>query len=282
MSIIRGSSKFISAPVSKIWLGSLSRTSRSRIPSMIRCNSTTSTTSTIQQDQQIQNQNNNNNNTISLAAQIYPTELQAITEDDVDAWLDAVTELKHGKHQPDTEKEIYLQQLTNPEPFLEEENKFVPTQEQLSQVEFFQSIKIPLQSDPLIDNLTNLIMRHGRKSQANKTVSRCLYIIYLKTRKDPVQVLYETIDKLSPLMGVQTQKTGTAKNKTVPFPLNTRQRNRFAILWLIEGSEKKKSTSFSVRLAEEIISAFEGKSSGFDKKAQMHKVAISQRAYITI
>lgn len=218
----------------------------------------------------------------SLAAQIFPIEKDSITEDDVDEWLAAVKELKGGNHTAETQTEIYLQQFTEPETFLKEEQKFVASEEQLSQIEAFASKKIPLQTDPLVDNLTNLIMRHGRKSLASKIVARALYIVYLKTRKDPLEVLYETVDKLSPLMTTVTQKTGTAKNKIVPFPLNTRQRNRFAITWILEGAEKKKSHSFPVRLAEEIISAYEGKSAGFDKKAQMHKVAISQRAFIEI
>lgn len=218
----------------------------------------------------------------SLAAQIYPIEKDTITEDDVDEWLAAVKELKGGNHAAETATEIYLQQFTEPEVFLQEEQKFTPSEEQLGQIEAFASKKIPLQIDPLVDNITNLIMRHGRKSQASKTVARALYIVYLKTRKDPLEVLYETVDKLSPLMSTVTQKTGTAKNKVVPYPLNTRQRNRYAITWILEGAEKKKSKSFPVRLAEEIISAYEGKSSGYDKKAQMHKVAIAQRAYIQI
>lgn len=218
----------------------------------------------------------------SLAAQIYPPEQSTISEEDLDSWLDAVNELKRGKHQAETDKEVYLQQMTESEVFLQEDQAFTPTEEQLQQVALFDQTSIPLQNDPLVDNLTNLIMRHGRKSAAHKTVSRALYIVYLKTRQDPVKVLYETIDKLAPLMGTMTHKTGTAKNRIVPYPLNTRQRNRYAIRWILEGADKKKSPSFSVRLAEEIVLAYEGKSSGYEKKAQMHKVAIAQRAYIQV
>lgn len=216
----------------------------------------------------------------ALTAQVFPIDRESISEADVDEWLDAVRQLRGGKTAADSELEVYIQQLADPEPFLVE--KFEPTEEQLAQIDTFAQTKIPLMTDPVIDNFTNLIMRHGKKLKAHKVLSRALYMVYLKTRKDPVALLHETLDKLGPLMTTKVQKTGAAKSRTVPFPLNKRQRNRFAITWILEGASKKKSPDYSVRLAEEIIAAFGGKLSGYDRKAQMHKMAISQRAYIRL
>lgn len=217
----------------------------------------------------------------SLTAQVFPLHKEHITENDVDEWLKAVKSMRaKGTGSAATEPEVFIAQLAQPEPFLEE--KFEPTEEQLAEVEAFADKKVPLPKDPMIENFTNLIMRHGKKSKAHKILSRALYIVYLKTRKDPMEVLTETLDKLGPLMSTKVEKTGAAKNRTVPYPLNQRQRNRYAITWILEGAEKKKSSDYSVRLAEEILSAFEGKSSGYDRKAQMHKTAMAQRAYIRL
>lgn len=222
----------------------------------------------------------NSTKPVSLIAEVLPLEKDTITEADVDEWLSAVQTLKDGKKAPETEAEVYLSQIADPQPFLEE--KFVPSAEQLEQVERYANKAVPLPSDPVIDNFANLIMRDGKKTRARTQLSKALYIVYLKTRQDPVKLLYETLDKLGPLFHTKVQKTGTAKSKTVPFPLDRRQRNRYAILWILEGSKKKKSSDFSVRLAEEIISAWEGKSSGYDKKTQLHKNAIAHRAYIQL
>lgn len=268
MSFLRVSRQLY-APISRICAPRGINYTKTFASTFIRQNSSTSSTAQASQD-------------ISLAAQVYPIDQEAITEEDVDSWLQAVHELKTGKTNAETKQEIYLQQLVNPEPFLKEETQFVPTQEQLAEVASFESIKVPLLSDPLVDNMVNLIMRHGKKSSARKVVNRALYIVYLKTRKDPLEVLYETIDKLAPLTDTKTQKTGTAKNKTVPYPLTTRQRNKYAIVWILEGARNKKSPTLSVRLAEEILSAYDGKSAGFAKKAQMHKLAVSQRATVRI
>lgn len=218
---------------------------------------------------------------ISLTAQVFPLHKENITESDVDEWLNAVKQMrKNGTGGASNELEVFISQLAQPEPFLQE--KFEPTAEQLAEVEAFANKKVPLPKDPMIENFTNLIMRHGKKSKAHKILSQALYIVYLKTRRDPMQVLAETLDKLGPLMSTKVEKTGAAKNRTVPYPLNQRQRNRYAITWILEGADKKKSSDYSVRLAEEILSAFEGKSSGYDRKAQMHKSSIAHRAYIRL
>lgn len=218
----------------------------------------------------------------SLLTQIYPINKESVNESDIDEWLSAVKKLKrNNSRNVETPEEVYLQTLTQqPETFLNE--SFEPTEEQLAQVELINGEPVPLFNHPIIENFVCLMMKDGKKSKYQKILNRALYIIYLKKRQDPVQLLSETLDKLGPLMASRTEKTGTAKNRLVPYPLNQRQRNRYAIKWILDGATKKKSSDYSVRLAEEIMSAHEGKSSGYERKAQMHKAAIQQRAYIKL
>lgn len=215
----------------------------------------------------------------SILPRILPLETDSISDKTIDEWLDAVRHLRMN-HEPRNETEAYLDQLAKPEPFLK--HTFEPSAEQIAQLEALTNRPIPIKEDPLVQNLTNLIMRHGKKVKAQKIVLRALYIVYLKIRKDPVSILAETLDKLAPVVTTKTIITGHAKNQTVPVPLNQRQRYRFAILWILSGTETKKSKNMLVRLADEIISAYEGKSSGYEKKALMHKAAMQQRAYIKL
>lgn len=216
----------------------------------------------------------------SLTAKIMPLEKETISDKDIDEWLSAVKALKQENRRAETEQEIYLSQLADPEPYLKE--KFVPTEEQLAELQLFADMKVPMKDDPVINYFVNMIMRHGQKSKARKIVDRAFYIVYLKTRTDPIKVFYEVLEKMSPLFAVKTLKTGFAKNIIVPVPLTKRQRDRQTILWLLDGADKKMSNDLSVRLGEEIISAWEGKSSGYEKRANIHKNAIAQRAYIRL
>lgn len=256
MSLIRSCSKIARIP----------RVSQVIVPSLVRFNSTTKPSQHQQQK--------------SLLAEIYPVNKDTITDEDLDKWVDAVQQLKGGKCIHETPEEIYLGQLSQPEQFLKK--TFEPTVEQIAEAQKYTDKQIPLRSDPTVDNLTNLIMRHGKKAKAQKIVSRAFYIIQLKLRQDPIEVWKETLDKLGPLVNTKTVSTGVAKKRIVPIPLNEKQRNRFAIKWILEASNNKKSNDFAVRLAEEIINAYQGKSSGYDKKAQMHRQATQQRAYISL
>lgn len=214
----------------------------------------------------------------SLTAQILGHQKDKITEEDLDEWLSAVRTLKQGDKQPETESEVFLDEFLKPEQFLNE--KFEPTPAQLAEVERFKAAPVPLKADPTVEHFVNVIMRHGKKTRARTIVSRAFFLVGLRLGQDPVRVFYEALERLGPLFDTRTEKTGFAKNRIVPIALDKRQRNRYAMNWILEGSNNKKSPALSVRLAEEIINAYEGRSSGYDKKARMHKEAITQRAYL--
>lgn len=197
-------------------------------------------------------------------------------QEEAEAWLDAVRQLRsryQSEGVPNFEAP-HMDQL--------KKDLFEPTAEQLAKVESLQDKPIPQKIDSVVQHCTNMIMKDGKKARAQRVMAKALYLVRLELRKDPVEVLKETLDKMGPLMQLKTYKTRVAKNLTVPVPLNARQRNRRAFEWIIEGSEKRRSKDFAVRLGEEIISAYEGKSSGYEKRLQMHKAAMLHRAYIKL
>lgn len=67
--------------------------------------------------------------------------------------------------------------------------------------------------------------------------------------------------------------------------LNERQRRRKAIGWILDAADAKPSRGSGkryqgVRIAEEIVAIVEGKSSAWEKKAALHKVATTARINI--
>jgi len=157
-----------------------------------------------------------------------------------------------------------------------------PTPEQLAKVESLANKPIPLKKDPIVEHVTNMIMKDGKRATAQRVMAEALYIVRLQLRKDPVEVLKEVLDRMAPLMTIKTQKTRAAKSIVLPAPLTQRQRHRTAFLWLMEGAKKRRSSSLSVRFGEELIAAYEGKSAGYDKRLQIHKTAMLQRAYVKL
>lgn len=211
----------------------------------------------------------------------------SLPDTEINSWLEAIESLRS-----EFTEQPYLPEssLAGPgqskvnllEEALNAKKTFEPSEEQIAEWEVLKTVPLPGRQDETLQHVTNMIMRHGKKQRAEKTLSRALYLVFCYTRQDPIQLLKKALDDLAPMMVVKTFKTGVAKAAVIPVPLNARQRNRMAWKWIMEGANKRVSSDFAVRLGEELISVFKGNSSGFDKRDQMHKTAIAHRAYIKL
>lgn len=159
-------------------------------------------------------------------------------------------------------------------------SKFVPSAQQALKASQLVGVAIPVKTDPTIQYMTNIIMRHGRKARAQRVMSEALYLVHLQTRKDPVALVKETLERMSPVLRLRRYTDGGARAEMIPVPLNDRQRLRHAWTWIVEASDKRPSKAFSVRLAEEIIAASKGSGSGFEKKEALHKAGVAARSFI--
>ena len=69
----------------------------------------------------------------------------------------------------------------------------------------------------------------------------------------------------------------------IPVPLGLRQRRRQAFVWVLDAVEKKKSrgsgrSMFAQKIAEELVAIVEGKSSIWEKRTGVHKIATTARS----
>ncbi|KAH7135587.1 ribosomal protein S7 domain-containing protein [Dendryphion nanum] len=159
--------------------------------------------------------------------------------------------------------------------------------------------------DLVVDQFTNLLMRHGEKSKAQKNMS----IILQQLRTSPIPtinpdrplllgapppshlplnpILYLTlaVDSIAPLMRIRLQKgaAGGGVALQIPVPLGKRQRRRTAIDWILSAASKKKGTGgFAQRVATELISVVEGKSAVWDRRNAVHKLGMSARSNLVL
>lgn len=163
-----------------------------------------------------------------------------------------------------------------------EQRKFEPSEEQKLQHMKLKNLPIPAKKDDTVDFLANLIMRHGRKGRAQKLFSQALYLVHLKTRQDPVAQLKDVLEKMAPLVKLVRFTDGGARAELIPVPLSERQRIRQAWVWILDAAKKRPSKDFSVRLSEEILSAIQGRSPGFEKRVNQHKLAIVNRSFVKL
>ncbi|KKZ63586.1 hypothetical protein EMCG_02123 [[Emmonsia] crescens] len=155
--------------------------------------------------------------------------------------------------------------------------------------------------DPLLDQFTKMLMRHGKLSAAQKQMDTILHNLRSAPAPNPDPsrpllpgppapqlplnpILYLTlvVDSVAPLLRIKQQPgaAGGGRSLPIPLPLALRQRRRTAIKWIIDASEKRKDAALANRVSQEIIAVAEGKSSVWEKKAMVHKQGTAARANI--
>lgn len=100
----------------------------------------------------------------------------------------------------------------------------------------------------------------------------------------PVQYLTTIIDSVAPLVKVRQQKgiAGGGASVPIPIPLNVKQRRRTAMQWLLDAVEKRRETRLADRIAKELISIAEGKSSLWTRRQLVHKNGITARSNVRL
>ncbi|KAL0632263.1 hypothetical protein Q9L58_008862 [Maublancomyces gigas] len=157
---------------------------------------------------------------------------------------------------------------------------------------------------PLLDQVTNFLMRHGKKATAQSNVTQILSILRTKPApkpnaqtptpliagtpplsslpSDPITYLQTAIDSVAPLMKITAAKGAGGTKDLIPSPLNVRQRRRAALEWICNAADKRKDRDrLAVRFADEIVSVVEGRSSVWEKRSQIHRQAIMARANVS-
>jgi small subunit ribosomal protein S7 len=159
--------------------------------------------------------------------------------------------------------------------------------------------------DPVVTQVTTLLMKDGKKSVAQRNMSVILNIlrtspapIYNPTRPllpgappanhlplNPTLYLTLAVDSVAPLLRIRSQRgaAGGGVALQIPVPLGLRQRRRTAFGWILEAAVKRKSRGsgndmFAQKVAEEIIAVIEGRSGVWEKRISVHRLATTARA----
>ncbi|SPO27603.1 related to RSM7 - mitochondrial ribosomal protein, small subunit [Ustilago trichophora] len=136
---------------------------------------------------------------------------------------------------------------------------------------------LPPKADPTLEFLTNLLMKDGKKAQAQRFTTRTLSIISTITNSNPLPLIHDAISRTAPLVKMQSKKQG-GKSLQVPVALTQRQSTRKALTWIIEASKKRPDRELEKRLAAEFLAVVEGTSNAIAKKEEQHRIATVNRA----
>ena len=136
----------------------------------------------------------------------------------------------------------------------------------------------PIHKSVLVTQIVNKVLRHGKRSTAERAVYGALDIVSQKTGGEPVDALKRAIDNVRPQLEVKSRRVGGATYQ-VPVEVRPRRANTLAVRWLVDFSRDRRERTMAERLANEILDASNGIGASVNRKEDMHKMAESNKAF---
>ncbi len=136
----------------------------------------------------------------------------------------------------------------------------------------------PVYGNKLVTQVINKVLLDGKKSVAEQIVHGALETVRVKTGRDPVDVLQEGIQALTPHLEVRSRRVGGATYQ-VPVEVPGRRARTLAIRWLVNYARERREKTMADRLAGEIMDAIAGQGGAFKKKDDIFRMAQANKAF---
>jgi len=136
----------------------------------------------------------------------------------------------------------------------------------------------PKYGDETLAKFVNVIMQSGKKSVAESIVYGALDQVAEKSHGDALEIFNKALDNIRPIVEVKSRRVGGATYQ-VPVEVKPHRRTALAMRWLTESARKRGEKSMGMRLAGEILDAYESKGSAVKKREETHRMAEANKAF---
>ncbi|HWQ94620.1 MAG TPA: 30S ribosomal protein S7 [Gammaproteobacteria bacterium] len=136
----------------------------------------------------------------------------------------------------------------------------------------------PKYGSEMLAKFINVVMDSGKKSVAEKIIYGALGQVETKSKGEPMEVLGKALENVRPMVEVKSRRVGGATYQ-VPVEVRAARRTALAMRWLVEAARKRGEKSMSMRLAGEIMDAYESKGAAVKKREETHRMAEANKAF---
>ncbi len=130
----------------------------------------------------------------------------------------------------------------------------------------------------MLAKFINVVMDSGKKSVAEKIIYGALGQVETKSKGESMEVLGKALENVRPMVEVKSRRVGGATYQ-VPVEVRAARRTALAMRWLVEAARKRGEKSMSMRLAGEILDAYESKGAAVKKREETHRMAEANKAF---
>ena len=131
----------------------------------------------------------------------------------------------------------------------------------------------------LVSKFINCMMWDGKKATATRVFYDAMDQIKNRMKDvDPLQVFTEGVNNVKPSLEVRSRRVGGA-NYQVPMQVKAKRAESLAIRWIIAAIRAKSGRATYLRLAEELMAAFQRQGEAMSKREQTIKMAEANKAF---
>ncbi|MEA3451622.1 MAG: 30S ribosomal protein S7 [Bacteroidota bacterium] len=139
----------------------------------------------------------------------------------------------------------------------------------------------PVFNEVMVTKFVNNLMLNGKKNKSFKIYYNALDIVGSKIKDDeksPLDIWKKAIENVTPSVEVKSRRIGGA---TFQVPMEIRSERKLAISMknLILFARRRKGKGMAIRLAEEIIAAYNEEGGAFKRKEEIHRMADANKAF---
>ncbi len=136
----------------------------------------------------------------------------------------------------------------------------------------------PVYGSKVVTKVINQVMLDGKKGTAQEIVYNAFDLIQQKMGMEAIEVFNQAISNLMPVLEVKARRVG-GSNYQVPMEIRPERRQTLAIRWLVLYARKRSEKEMYLRLAGELMDAYNQTGAAFKKKEDVHRMAEANKAF---
>ncbi len=148
----------------------------------------------------------------------------------------------------------------------------------------FTASKDQLRPDPrfgskLASKFINCLMHDGKKSVAQRVFYDAMELVERRVQGEtPIDVFTRAVDNVKPMIEVRSKRVGGATYQ-VPMQVRRERQQTLAIRWLLMAAREKKGRPMHIKLADELLAAFNREGAAISRRENVHRMADANKAF---
>ncbi|MDR0555684.1 MAG: 30S ribosomal protein S7 [Holosporaceae bacterium] len=130
----------------------------------------------------------------------------------------------------------------------------------------------------LVAKFVNSAMHDGKKSVSEKILHEAFGFITKKSGKQGIDVFEGALSNVRPSVELKSRRVGGATYQ-VPVEVRFDRSQALAMRWILANARKRSEKTMILKLAGELLDAYNGRGGAIKKREDTHKMAEANRAF---